>query len=66
MVCPPEATSLLHHVAAPRDPRQPVKVIYPLLEILLLFLCATIATADDFVEVQHWVPESEPMARANV
>ena len=51
---PPEATSLLHHFAALKDPRQRVKVIYPLPEILLLILCASIAAADDFVEVQHW------------
>jgi hypothetical protein len=51
---PPETTSLLHHFAALKDPRQHVKVIYPLPEILLLVLCATIVGADDFVEVQHW------------
>jgi predicted transposase YbfD/YdcC len=50
----PETTSLLHHVTALRDPRQRVKVVYPLPEILLLILCASIAAADDFVEVQHW------------
>jgi len=50
----PETTSLLHHFAALKDPRQRVKVIYPLPEILLLVLCATIVGADDFVEVQHW------------
>jgi predicted transposase YbfD/YdcC len=51
---PPETTSLLHHFAALKDPRQRVKVVYPLPEILLLVLCATIVGADDFVEVQHW------------
>ncbi len=51
---PPETTSLLYHFAALKDPRQRVKVIYPLPEILLLILCASIAAADDFVEVQHW------------
>jgi hypothetical protein len=51
---PPEPTSLLHHFAALKDPRQRVKVIYPLPEILLLVLCASIAAADDLVEVQHW------------
>ena len=35
-------------------PRQLVKVLYPLAEILLLVLCATIAAADDFVEIKHW------------
>ena len=51
---PPETTCLLHHFAALKDPRQRVKVVYPLPEILLLVLCATIVGADDFVEVQHW------------
>ena len=38
----PDATSLLHHFAALKDPRQHAKVVYPLPEILLLVLCATI------------------------
>jgi hypothetical protein len=32
----------------------PQGLVYPFPEILLLFLCASIAAADDFVEVQHW------------
>ena len=51
---PPETTSLLHHFAALNDPRQRVKVFYPLPEIVLLVLCATIVGADDFVEINHW------------
>jgi len=51
---PPDTASLLHHFAALKDPRQRVKVLYPLPEILLLILCATIVGADDFVEIQHW------------
>jgi len=51
---PPDTASLLHHFAALKDPRQRVKVLYPLPEILLLVLCATIVGADDFVEIQHW------------
>jgi predicted transposase YbfD/YdcC len=51
---PSETACLLHHFAALKDPRQRVKVVYPLPEILLLVLCATIVGADDFVEVQHW------------
>jgi predicted transposase YbfD/YdcC len=49
--------SFLSHFASLRDPRQPGKVLYPLLEILLLLLCATIAGADDFVEVALWGDE---------
>ena len=45
----PSGVVLLDHFAALRDPRQHAKVLYPLPEILLLVLSATIAGADDFV-----------------
>src|SRR3954451_6134215 len=37
-----------------KDPRQIWKVVYPLPEIMLLVLCATLAGAEDFVEVRLW------------
>jgi predicted transposase YbfD/YdcC len=40
--------------SALEDPRQAWKVVYPLPEILLLVLCATLAGAEDFVEVARW------------
>ena len=43
--------SLLDHVSALTDPRQPGKVLYPLPEVMLLVLCATLAGAEDFVEI---------------
>lgn len=46
--------SFLSHFSALRDPRQAGKVLYPLPEILLLLLCATLAGADDFVEIALW------------
>jgi predicted transposase YbfD/YdcC len=46
--------SLLEHFSALKDPRQAWKVIYPLPEILLLVLCATLAGADDLVEAEYW------------
>ena len=46
--------SLLDHFAALQDPRQAWKVLYPLPEILLLLLAATLAGADDFVEARLW------------
>jgi predicted transposase YbfD/YdcC len=49
--------SLLAQFAALRDPRQTAKVLYPLPEILLLVLAATLAGADDFVEVRAWGEE---------
>src|SRR5208282_5011019 len=48
---------LLDHFAALSDPRQRAKVLYPLPEILLLVLSATIAGADDFVETTVWGTE---------
>jgi predicted transposase YbfD/YdcC len=49
--------SLIDHFSALEDPRQAWKVIYPLPEILLLALCATLAGADDFVEIAAWGEE---------
>lgn len=46
--------AILDHFAALRDPRQAWKVIYPLPEILLLILAATLAGAEDFVEIEEW------------
>lgn len=46
--------ALLSYFSALEDPRQQAKVLYPLPEIILLLLCATLAGADDFVEMQLW------------
>lgn len=46
--------SLLDHFSALEDPRQSWKVVYPLPEVLLLVLCATLGGAEDFVEVVRW------------
>ncbi len=50
-------TSLLDRFAALEDPRQAGKVLYPLPEIILLLLSATLAGADDCVEVELWGKE---------
>ncbi len=50
----PAMPCFLSHFSTLRDPRQAAKVLYPLPEILLLLLCATIAGADDFVEISLW------------
>jgi len=50
----PVQIPFLAHFAALRDPRQSATVLYPLPEILLLLLCATISGADDFVEMTLW------------
>ena len=50
----PEGIALLRHFARLDDPRQSAKVMYPLEEIVLLVVCATIADCDDNVEVCEW------------
>ena len=45
---------LLDHFSALEDPRQSWRVIYPLEEILLLVLCATLTGMEDFVEIKLW------------
>ena len=50
----PAQPPFLARFAALRDPRQAAKVLYPLPEILLLLLCATLSGADDFVEINLW------------
>ena len=50
----PGSPSLLDHFAALRDPREGWRVLYPLQEILLVVLCATLCGMDDFVEVKLW------------
>lgn len=57
------AISLLEHFSALADPRQTWKVVYPLPEILLLVLGATLAGADDFVEARLWGREQLPFLR---
>ena len=48
---------LIDRFSALEDPRQAWKVVDPLPEVLLLVLCATLAGADDFVEVEAWGEE---------
>ena len=48
---------ILDHFSALQDPRQAWKVVYPLPEIMLLILAATMASAEDFVEIEEWGEE---------
>ena len=48
------SVSPLDHFSALKDPRQSWKVVYPLPEIMLLVLCATISGMEDFVEIRLW------------
>ena len=46
--------AFIDHFSALEDPRQSWKVVYPLPEILLVVLCATLGGAEDFVEIARW------------
>jgi predicted transposase YbfD/YdcC len=59
----PAQPSILSHFSALQDPRQSAKVLYPLPEILLLLLCATISGANDFVEISLWGNEAQGFLR---
>jgi predicted transposase YbfD/YdcC len=59
----PVPPSILSHFAALEDPRQHAKVLYPLVEILLLALAATVAGANDFVETTLWGAEKQAFLR---
>jgi predicted transposase YbfD/YdcC len=48
------SANLLDHFSALSDPRQRWRVVYPLPEILLLVLCATLCGMEDFVEIRMW------------
>lgn len=48
------SAAILDHFSALTDPRQNWRVLYPLPEILLLVLCATLSGMDDFVETKLW------------
>jgi len=45
---------LLDHFSALEDPRQSWRVMYPMPEILLVVLCATLTGMEDFVEIKLW------------
>lgn len=48
------SSAILDHFSALEDPRQRWRVVYPLPEILLLVLCATLSGMEDFVEIKLW------------
>jgi predicted transposase YbfD/YdcC len=50
----PATRSLLDHFSALADPRQQWRVVYPLPEILLLVLGATLSGMEDFAEIRLW------------
>ena len=50
----PRPVSILWHFSTLSDPRQQWRVVYPLPEIMLLVLCATLSGMEDFVEIKLW------------
>lgn len=49
--------AILDHFRALSDPRQGWRVVYPLPEIMLLVLAATLSGMEDFVEIRLWGEE---------
>ena len=50
----PRLRSLLDHFAVIDDPRETWRVAHPLPEVLLLVVCASIASCDDFDDIAAW------------
>jgi hypothetical protein len=50
----PRSSSVLDRFSALSDPRQGWRVLYPLPEILLLVLCATLSGMEVFVNICLW------------
>ncbi len=50
----PQLRLLLDHLGAIKDTRQSWKVAYPLREVLLLVVCGTIASGDDYDDIVDW------------
>jgi predicted transposase YbfD/YdcC len=50
----PKRKSLLEHFSEVDDFRATWRVMYPMREILLLVVCATIASCDDFEDIAAW------------
>jgi predicted transposase YbfD/YdcC len=49
-----QSIGFLDHFSALKDPREQWRVVYPLPEVLLLLLCATLSGMEDFVETNLW------------
>ena len=50
----PRLRHLLDHFSAVTDPREQWRVAYPLPEVLLLVVCGTIASCDDYDDIVDW------------
>ena len=59
----PRKKSLLEHFSEVEDFRANWRVMYPLPEVLLLIVCATIASCDDFDDIAAWGEAHLPFLR---
>ena len=50
----PRLAGLLKHFSAVRDAREEWRVAHPLPEVLLLSVCGTIASCDDYEDIVEW------------
>ena len=50
----PRLRILLHHFSIIEDPREQWRVAHPLPEVLLLVVCGTISSCDDFDDIAAW------------
>src|SRR5204863_9700800 len=50
----PRLRSLLDHFSVIADQREPWRIAHPLREVLLLVVCGTIASCDDFDDIAEW------------
>jgi predicted transposase YbfD/YdcC len=59
----PRLRRLLDHFADVADPREPWRVAHPLPEVLLLVVCGSIASCDDFDDIAAWGQAHLPFLR---
>ena len=59
----PRLRSLLDHFSAVDDPREAWRIAHPLPEVLLLIVCASIASCDDFDDIAAWGENHLPFLR---
>jgi predicted transposase YbfD/YdcC len=59
----PRVRSLLDHFSAVDDPREAWRIAHPLPEVLLLIVCASIASCDDFDDIAAWGENHLPFLR---
>ena len=50
----PRLRSLLDHFSTVDDPREAWRIAHPLPEVLLLIVCASIASCNDFDDIAAW------------